>query len=125
PLYVQVLIGVLLGAVVGLLWPAVGLQLKPLGDGFIALIKMMIAPLIFCTVAVGIASMSDMGRIGRVGLKALLYFEVLTTVAMVLGLVVVNIVRPGAGLHIDPATLSTKSLPPEATAPHVGFADFV
>jgi len=66
-----------------------------------------------------------MGRIGRVGLKALLYFEVLTTVAMVLGLVVVNIVRPGAGLHIDPATLSTKSLPPEATAPHVGFADFV
>ncbi|WP_405765306.1 C4-dicarboxylate transporter DctA [Streptomyces sp. NBC_01538] len=124
-LYIQCLIAVLLGAAVGALWPSVGTDLKPLGDGFIALVKMLIAPIIFCTVVHGIASMGNARAVGRVSLKALVYFEVLTTVAMVIGLVVVNVVKPGSGLHIDLSTLSTKGLPPEATTAHEGFADFL
>ncbi|MER0443313.1 cation:dicarboxylase symporter family transporter [Streptomyces sp. Edi4] len=124
PLYVQCLIGVLAGAVVGWLWPSFGAELKPLGDGFIARL-MMIAPVIFCTVVHGIASMGNARAVGRVSLKALLYFEVLTTVAMVIGLVVVNVVQPGSGLHVDTSTLSTKGLPPEATASHESFSAFV
>ncbi|MEW2116151.1 C4-dicarboxylate transporter DctA [Streptomyces sp. NPDC005474] len=124
-LYIQCLIAVLLGAAVGGLWPSVGTDLKPLGDGFIALVKMLIAPIIFCTVVHGIASMGNARAVGRVSLKALVYFEVLTTVAMVIGLVVVNVVKPGSGLHIDLSTLSTKGLPPEATTAHEGFADFL
>src|SRR5215216_4057929 len=124
-LYIQCLIGVLAGAAVGWLWPSVGADLKPLGDGFIALVKMMIAPIIFCTVVHGIASMDNLRVVGRVSLKALIYFEVLTTVAMVIGLVVVNVVQPGSGLHVDVSSLSTHGLPPAATASHEGFAGFV
>ncbi|MFG2134857.1 C4-dicarboxylate transporter DctA [Streptomyces sp. NPDC048751] len=124
-LYVQCLIGVLAGAAVGWLWPSFGADLKPLGDGFIALVRMMIAPIIFCTVVHGIASMGNARAVGRVSLKALIYFEVLTTVAMVIGLVVVNVVRPGSGLHVDPSTLSTEGLPPEATQSHESVAAFV
>jgi aerobic C4-dicarboxylate transport protein len=124
-LYVQVLVAVILGALVGALWPAVGAELKPLGDAFIALIRMMIAPLIFCTVVTGIASIDNMRSVGRIAGKALLYFELLTTFALLLGLVVVKLVQPGAGMHVDPATLSTAGLPPAATQPGVGIVNFV
>ncbi|WP_405041496.1 cation:dicarboxylate symporter family transporter, partial [Phenylobacterium sp.] len=104
-LYVQVLIGIALGVAVGALWPDVGVALKPLGDGFIKLIKMAVAPVIFCTIVSGIARMSDMKAFGRLGAKTLIYFEVVSTFALVLGLVVGNLVKPGAGFNIDPATL--------------------
>ncbi|WP_410613078.1 C4-dicarboxylate transporter DctA [Amycolatopsis sp. lyj-109] len=124
-LYIQCLIGVLLGAAVGWLWPSFGAGLKPLGDGFIGLVKMMIAPIIFCTVVHGIASMGNARAVGRVSVKALIYFEVLTTIALVVGLVVVNVVRPGSGLHVDVSTLSTEHLPAAASQTHNGFADFL
>ena len=104
-LYVQVLLAVALGIAVGWAWPAFGKSLKPLGDAFISLVKMMIAPIIFCTVVHGIASMSDMKKLGRVGIKTLLYFEVVSTLALLIGLVVVNWLQPGAGFNIDPTTL--------------------
>jgi len=104
-LYLQVIIGVLLGVAVGLLWPEFGAQLKPLGDGFIKLVKMLIAPVIFLTVSLGIAHSGDMGKVGRVGLKALLYFEAVSSLALVIGLAVVNVWRPGAGMNVDPRTL--------------------
>ncbi len=104
-LYVQVLIAIVLGVLVGAVWPAIGVTLKPLGDGFVALIRMLIAPIIFCTVASGIAHMSDLKRFGRVGAKALIYFEAVSTLALLLGLVVAEAVQPGAGLNIDPKTL--------------------
>lgn len=104
-LYVQVLIGIALGVLVGALWPAFGASLKPLGDAFIKLVKMMIAPIIFTTVVLGIAKIGDLRALGRVGLKALIYFEAVTTLALVIGLVVVNLVQPGAGINADPATL--------------------
>ena len=104
-LYVQVLFGIALGILVGAVWPDVGVQLKPLGDGFIRLIKMAIAPVIFCTVAGGIARMSDMKAFGRLGAKTLLYFEVISTLALVIGLVVGKLVQPGKGFNVDPATL--------------------
>ena len=104
-LYVQVLVGIALGIAVGAIWPEVGVALKPLGDGFIKLIKMAIAPVIFCTIVSGIARMSDIKAFGRLGAKTLLYFEVVSTFALVLGLVVGNLVKPGAGFNIDPATL--------------------
>jgi aerobic C4-dicarboxylate transport protein len=107
-LYVQVLIAIALGIMVGALWPQTGVALKPLGDGFIKLIKMVIAPVIFCTVAGGIAHMSDLAKFGRVGGKALIYFEVVSTLALVVGLVVGLIVQPGAGFNIDPASLDPK-----------------
>ena len=96
-LYAQVLTAILIGVVLGHFYPQIGAQMKPLGDAFIKLIKMLIAPIIFCTVVHGIASMQDMKKVGRVGLKALVYFEVLTTIALVVGLIVVNTVQPGAG----------------------------
>ena len=105
-LYVQVLVGITLGIAVGAIWPEVGVALKPLGDGFIKLIKMAIAPVIFCTIVSGIARMSDIKAFGRLGAKTLLYFEVVSTFALVLGLVVGNLVKPGAGFNIDPATLA-------------------
>ena len=104
-LYVQVLIGVALGILVGVLWPHVGEALKPLGDGFIRLIKMVIAPVIFCTVATGIARMTDIKAFGRLGAKTLVYFELVSTLALVIGLVVGELVRPGAGFDIDVASL--------------------
>ena len=101
----QVLIGIVLGLLVGALWPETGASLKPLGDAFIKLIKMVIAPVIFCTVALGIAQMGDMKKFGRIGGKAIVYFEVVSTLALVIGLVVGLFVRPGAGFNIDPASL--------------------
>ena len=101
----QVLIAVVLGIVIGSFFPDLGKSLKPLGDGFIKLVKMMIAPIIFCTVVHGVASMSDMRKLGRVGVKTLVYFEVVSTLALVIGLIVVNLFKPGAGFDIDPKTL--------------------
>src|SRR3712207_9508907 len=95
-LYVQVLIAIVAGILLGHFYPSLGADLKWLGDTFIKLIKMLIAPIIFCTVVHGIASMEDMKKVGRVGIKALVYFEVMTTLALVIGLVVVNVWRPGA-----------------------------
>lgn len=104
-LYIQVLIAVAVGILLGHFWPEGGKALKPLGDGFIKLVKMMIAPIIFCTVVHGIASMSDMKQLGRVGFKTVLYFEIVSTLALVIGLVVVNVLKPGEGFNIDPKTL--------------------
>ena len=109
-LYFQVLVAIAIGILLGILFPALGSQMKPLGDGFIKLIKMMIAPIIFCTVVLGIAGMEDMKKVGKTGGFALLYFEIMSTVALVVGLLVINIVRPGAGMNIDPATLDTKAI---------------
>src|SRR5712672_4570877 len=108
-LYVQVLIAIALGIAIGHFYPDLGKQLKPLGDGFIALIKMMIAPVIFCTVVHGIASMSDLKKVGRVGVKTLFYFEAVSTVALAIGLLIGEIVQPGSGFNIDPATLDPKA----------------
>lgn len=104
-LYVQVLIAIVLGIAVGVVWPEFGVGLKPLGDGFIKLIKMAVAPVIFCTIAAGIAHMSDMRAFGRLGVKTLVYFEVVSTFALGVGLIVGNLIRPGAGFNVDPATL--------------------
>ena len=104
-LYVQVIVAIVIGVLLGHFWPATGEAMKPLGDGFIKLIKMMIAPIIFCTVVVGIAGMEDMKKVGKTGGLALLYFEVVSTIALIVGLIIVNVVKPGAGMNIDPATL--------------------
>jgi aerobic C4-dicarboxylate transport protein len=104
-LYVQVLLAVALGIVIGRVAPQFGTALKPLGDAFIKLVKMMIAPIIFCTIVHGIASMRDLRELGRLGVKTLLYFEVVSTFALIIGLVVVNVLKPGAGFDIDAATL--------------------
>jgi len=109
-LYVQVLTAIVIGILLGHFYPQLGEQMKPLGDGFIKLIKMMIAPIIFCTVVHGIASMEDMKRVGRVGLKALIYFEVVTTLALIVGLVVVNVLQPGAAMNVDHKTIDTRSI---------------
>ena len=108
-LYVQVLAAIAAGIALGYFYPETGEAMKPLGDGFIKLIKMIIAPIIFCTVVHGIAGMSDMKKVGRVGVKALLYFEIVTTLALIIGLIVVNVLQPGAGMNIDAATLDTKA----------------
>jgi aerobic C4-dicarboxylate transport protein len=109
-LYVQVLTAIVLGVLLGHFYPHLGEAMKPLGDLFIKLIKMLIAPIIFCTIVHGIASMEDMKKVGRVGLKALIYFEVLTSVALILGLIVVNILQPGVGMNVDARTIDTKSI---------------
>src|SRR5947209_17587908 len=109
-LYIQVLIAIALGVLIGRFYPDLGKELKPLGDGFIALIKMMIAPVIFCTVVHGISSMGDLKRVGRVGLKALIYFEVVSTVALAIGLIVGEIIQPGSGFKIDPAAIDPNSV---------------
>ncbi|WP_207477989.1 dicarboxylate/amino acid:cation symporter [Arenibaculum pallidiluteum] len=109
-LYVQVLFAILLGVLLGVYFPQTGESMKWLGDLFIKLIKMLIAPIIFCTVVHGIASMEDMRKVGRVGLKALIYFEVMTTLALVVGLVVVNLWGPGRGMNVDPATLDASAI---------------
>src|SRR5258708_37390211 len=109
-LYVQVLIALAIGVLLGHFFPKTGTAMKPLGDAFIALIKMMIAPVIFCTVVHGIASVSDLKKVGRVGLKALLYFEIVSTAALAIGLVVGEIVRPGSGFNIDVASLDPKAV---------------
>lgn len=109
-LYVQVLFAIVCGVLLGVFYPKLGVDMKPLGDGFIKLIKMIIAPVIFCTVVAGIAGMQDMKKIGRVGGKALLYFEVVSTIALAIGLLVANVVRPGDGFNADPATLDTTAI---------------
>jgi aerobic C4-dicarboxylate transport protein len=109
-LYVQVLIAIGLGVLIGYFDPDLGKALKPLGDGFIALIKMMIAPVIFCTVVHGISSMGDLKRVGRVGLKALVYFETVSTVALAVGLLIGKLLEPGHGFNIDPSTIDPKSV---------------
>ena len=109
-LYIQVLIAIVIGVVVGYLFPDGGKAMKPLGDGFIALIRMMIAPLIFCTIVHGIASMSDLKKVGRIGVKTLLYFEVVSTFALALGLIVGELVQPGGGFNIDPAAMDPKAV---------------
>jgi aerobic C4-dicarboxylate transport protein len=109
-LYVQVLTAIALGILLGRLYPQTGVAMKPLGDGFIALIKMMIAPVIFCTVVHGIASMRDLGKVGRVGLKAIVYFEVVSTIALGVGLLVGKLVQPGMGFNIDPAAIDPKTV---------------
>jgi aerobic C4-dicarboxylate transport protein len=109
-LYVQVLIAIAIGILIGHFFPKTGVALKPLGDGFIALIKMMIAPVIFCTVVHGIASMSDLKKVGRVGLKTLVYFEVVSSVALLIGLIVGRVLQPGKGFNIDPATLDANAV---------------
>src|SRR5215208_7003174 len=97
-LYAQVITAVIIGVLLGHFYPALGAEMKPLGDGFIKLIKMMIAPIIFCTVVVGIAGMEDMKKVGKTGGLALLYFEIVSTVALIVGLMIVNLVQPGAGM---------------------------
>ncbi|MTW12793.1 C4-dicarboxylate transporter DctA [Pseudoduganella eburnea] len=109
-LYVQVLFAIFCGVMLGIYLPADAVAMKPLGDGFIKLIKMIIAPVIFCTVVSGIAGMQDVKKIGRVGGKALLYFEIVSTFALVIGLVVANTIQPGAGFNADPHTLDTKAI---------------
>ncbi len=115
-LYAQVLVAVVIGAVIGFAFPDTGAALKPLGDGFIKLIKMMIGPIIFCTVVLGISGMEDMKKVGRTGGLALVYFEVVSTVALMIGLLIVNLVRPGAGVNADPATLDADAVRQYASA---------
>ncbi len=109
-LYVQVLVAIALGVAIGHFYPQAGVALKPLGDGFVKLIKMAIAPIIFCTVVSGIAGMQNMKAVGKTGGLALLYFEIVSSVALVIGLLVVNIAQPGAGMHVDVATLNTTAI---------------
>jgi len=109
-LYFWVLLAIVAGAVLGYAKPTTAVALRPLGDGFIALVKMLISPIIFCTVVLGIAGAGDMKKVGRVGGKALIYFEVVSTVALVIGLLVINVVRPGDGFNVDPATLDANAV---------------
>src|SRR3954453_12144810 len=104
-LYLQVLIAVALGILIGHFFPEFGKSLKPLGDAFIKLVKMIIAPIIFCTVVHGIASMSDLKKLGRIGGKTILYFEVVSTIALVIGLIVVNVLKPGVGFDVTQAKI--------------------
>ena len=109
-LYVQVLLGIALGVALGLGWPSFGASLKPVADGFVSLVKMLIAPIIFCTVVVGLAGMGDLKKAGRIGWKAFVYFEVVTTLALGIGLVVANLWQPGAGFHATPASLNAQDI---------------
>jgi aerobic C4-dicarboxylate transport protein len=109
-LYLQVITAIIIGVLLGHFFPQTGEAMKPLGDGFIKLIKMIIAPIIFCTVVVGIAGMEDMKKVGKTGGYALLYFEIVSSIALVVGLTIVNIVQPGVGMNVDPATLDQKGI---------------
>lgn len=125
-IYIQVLIGVLLGITLGMLLPELAASLKPIADGFIKLIKMLLAPIVFGTVVVGIARMGDLKEVGRIGVKALVYFEVLSTIALVIGLVVVNVLEPGAGMNMDPSTVDgTAIVGYTAAAKEQGIAAFL
>ena len=126
-LYAQVIIAIFIGIILGIWVPDFAVALKPLSDIFIRLIKMMIVPIIFCTIVTGIAGMEDMKTAGRVGFKALIYFEVLTTISLILGLVIVNFIKPGSGMHVDPASLDASGVKGyikqgEASG---GFMDFI
>ena len=109
-LYFWVLLAILAGGVLGYVNPGAAVRLKPLGDGFIALVKMLIGPIIFCTVVLGIAGAGDMKKVGRVGAKALIYFEVVSTIALIIGVLVMNVIRPGAGFNADPSTLDARAV---------------
>ena len=109
-LYFQVITAIVIGVLLGHFAPATGEAMKPLGDGFIKLIKMIIAPIIFCTVVVGIAGMEDMKKVGKTGGLALLYFEIVSSVALVVGLVIVNVIQPGVGMNVDASALDTKGI---------------
>jgi len=109
-LYFQVITAIVIGVLLGHCYPDTGTAMKPLGDGFIKLIKMIIAPIIFCTVVVGIAGMEDMKKVGKTGGLALLYFEIVSTLALIVGLVIINLVQPGTGMHVDVSTLDTKGI---------------
>jgi len=109
-LYFQVLVAIALGILLGHFRPAIGAEMKPFGDGFIKLIKMMIAPIIFCTVVLGISGMESMKSVGKTGALAVLYFEVLSTISLVIGLIIVDVVHPGSGMNINPLTLDTKAV---------------
>jgi aerobic C4-dicarboxylate transport protein len=124
-LYVQVLIGLAAGILVGYCWPSFGVEMKPLGDVFIRLIKMLITLVIFCTVSVGIARMESLKQVGRVGFKTLLYFEITTTIALIIGLVVANVLKPGAGLNIDPRTLDAHAVSQFVTTTHSESASLI
>ncbi len=119
-LYFQVIVAIVAGVLLGHYYPADGESMKPLGDGFIKLIKMMIAPIIFCTVVTGIAGMEDMKTVGKTGGLALLYFEIVSSLALIVGLCIVNFVRPGAGMNVDPATLDTQAVAQYATPGKLG-----
>jgi aerobic C4-dicarboxylate transport protein len=125
-LYFQVLMGIALGVAVGYAWPSAGVALRPLGDAFIKLIRMMIAPIIFATVVVGIAKMGDMKSVGRIGIRALLYFEIVSTLALLIGLVLINLLKPGVGINADPATLDAKAVAAyTSNAQHLSTVDFL
>ena len=126
-LYVQVLVAIALGVALGALNPELGAQLKPLGEAFIRLIKMLIGPIIFLTVVIGIAGMGDVKRLGRVGAKAMIYFEVVSTLALVIGMVVVNVIKPGVGINATIETLDAKSVEAytKAAATHTSTMDFI
>jgi aerobic C4-dicarboxylate transport protein len=125
-LYVQVLTAIALGVALGYFWPETGAAMRPLGDGFIKLVRMMITPIIFSVVVVGIAKMGDLKALGRIGMKALIYFEVVSTIALAVGLIVVNIIRPGDGINADPATLDPNAVAAYAkTAESLSTVDFL
>lgn len=117
-LYVQVLFAIVIGISLGYYFPGFSVQLKPLGDGFIKLVKMMIAPVIFCTIVTGIAGMQNTKKVGSVGIKAIIYFEVATTIALIVGLLVMNIMKPGAGMNVNPETLDAKAVEQYTTQAH-------
>src|SRR5215469_4954800 len=125
-LWVQVLIAMAIGILLGVLNPELATRMQPLGDAFIKAIRMLIAPIIFCTVVHGIAHMADMARVGRVALKSIVYFEIMTTIALVIGLIAVNLMKPGAGMNIDPASINTSAIEAyvKQTAA-VGFVPFL
>ena len=124
-LYIQVLIGVVAGAALGHFWPVLAVQMQPFGDAFIKLVRMIIAPIVFVTVVVGIAKLSDAREVGRIGIKAIVYFEVMTTIAMFIGLIVAHVIQPGAGLNINPATLDSKAVATYVNAPHQDVVTFL
>ena len=126
-LYFQVIVAIIIGILLGHFQPTLGASMKPLGDGFIKLIKMIIAPIIFCTVVIGIASMGDVKKVGRVGGKALLYFEVVSTVALTIGLIIMNSFRPGSNMKVDVSSLDPASVAnyTKAASSNHGFADFL
>ena len=125
-LYLQVLLAVACGALLGHFHPSTGAAMRPLGEGFIRLVKMLIAPIVFVTVVTGIAKMGDLKKVGRVGLKGIIYFEVLTTVALAIGLIIANVLKPGAGMNVNPATLDTKAIANYAGASHhLSTAEFI
>lgn len=125
-LYFWVIVGILAGIALGYYMPDTAVKMKPLSDGFIKLIKMVIAPIIFCTIVTGIAGMHSMKNVGRVGLKSLIYFEGMTTLALIIGLVVANVFQPGSGMNVDPETLDHASIAAYASkAPAGGISEFI